>query len=144
MSQQVKHNTLVDSDGYTITRYLDGVQGLYGPLRFTYRPVTAAMRAELNDVIKNQSNAQTFGTFCKALAKQLVDWTATSHDGKDVAITKDGVASLHPALSLRLVDVVLWSVSPGDIDPDQIRKDESGKSWLDAPSDQELEQEAGN
>jgi hypothetical protein len=107
-----------DDDGYTLSRYIEGVSLQYGALRFTYRPVSALRRAKFRDGAKPGDTEETLLRRCaKGVASRLVKWDAVDLKGSPLPTTDAGVLQLHPQLLTRLINVVVYSIEGGDPDP---------------------------
>jgi hypothetical protein len=112
-------HVIPDDDGYTLTRFVEGVPRLYGALRFTYRPVSSIRRARLRDGAKNgETEEAQLRRVAAGAARQIVDWNAVDHKGISLPVTVAGVLSLHPSLQVRLMNIVVYSIDGGDVDPD--------------------------
>ncbi|MCR9297206.1 MAG: hypothetical protein NXI32_31295 [bacterium] len=130
-------NTLVDDDGYTLTRYIEGRAGLYGPLRFTYRPVGAMLRAKFLDKrqatqLKYLQNAQAKCTelLCEITASRITEWDAIDHKQNGLALSPANLRKLHPLQLARLWDIVIWGEDAGDPDPDLAQAGDEDEGWL--------------
>ena len=107
-----------DDDGYTLSRYIDGVPRQYGALRFRYRPVSAIRRAKFRDGAKPGDNEETLLRRCaKGVAQCLIDWDAKDIKNNYLPKTDAGVLQLHPQLLTRLINIVVYSIEGGDPDP---------------------------
>ena len=107
-----------DDDSYTLTRYIAGQRGLYGPLRFTYRPVPAIRLAQFRDATENLSEVKLLDSLCQAAAAHLVSWDAIDHRGQPMRTDWRTVRQLAPELATRFFMIVIHSASAGDEDPE--------------------------
>lgn len=111
-------HVIPDDDGYTLTRYIEGVPRMYGALRFTYRPVPSIRRAKFRDGQKNESEEASLKYVANAAAQRIKEWNAVDLNGKPLPINMAGVLDLHPSLQVRLMNIVVYSIEGGDADPE--------------------------
>lgn len=142
-SQRLPNTIPEDDDGYTLTRYLAGRAGLHGPLRFTYRPVSGKKKMALRDYARGKTQEELLDSVAQALSSQLDKWDAIDHNGEPLSTGWKSVRQLHPSQADDLADVILWSTSAGDIDPDE-KGESDGKSWFSPPDEKLLEGEQKN
>jgi hypothetical protein len=118
-SQPSDPHVVPDDDGYTLTRYIEGVPRLYGALRFTYRPVSSIRRAKFRDGAKSgEGEEASLRRVANATAVRVVEWNAVDIKGSPLPINAAGVLSLHPSLQVRLMNIVVYSIDGGDADPE--------------------------
>jgi len=142
-NQRLPNTIPEDDDGYTLTRYIAGREGMYGPLRFTYRPVSYKKKMALKDYLRGKDNEETLDSMAQAASKQLTQWDAVDHKGQPLLTTWLAIRQLHPIQGELFFDIVLSSISTGDIDPDK-KADADGKSWFSPPDEELLETEGKN
>lgn len=128
--QQPLLDYIPDDDGYTLPAYIAPLQMLHNAVRFTYRPVDILERAIFVEVNRKGSEKLVNEKFAEAMAKKLTEWDIQQRtkDGTllPLPITKNNILRLKPALWVRMLNIVLWGVDGGDLDPD-IPRDEIDK-----------------
>lgn len=103
------------SDGYTEKGYIRAVPGLYGELRFEFRPVLPQSRTVLLREIAKRPDQEQEPQVAHVIAKQVVSWDVTNN-GQPVPITPANVLRLRPSLFQKLWGIVT-NLEPSDLDP---------------------------
>lgn len=114
-------------DGYTEKSFIRGVPGLFGDLRFEFRPMRLDQRAPvLSKWNKLEADKQT-AAMAQFVARQLVSWQLKTAKGHDVPVSAENLMRLRPALQERLVNIVL-GIEPADLDGDATLADQSAQA----------------
>lgn len=114
-------HVLTDDDGYTLTRYVGNAPLMYDAARFTFRPLSSVPRAKLVSSKDRFENDQLVMGLCGILAERITEWNLVDHKGQPLPITAESCLLIHPALQQRLINIIIWSIEGGDIDPQKQR-----------------------
>jgi len=116
-----------DDDGYTLDAYIGPLQMLHNAIRFSYRPVDILERAIFVEVNRSGSEKDVNSKFAEVMAKKVTEWDIQQRtkDGTliPLPVTRNNILRLKPSLWVRMLNIVLWGVDGGDLDPD-IPRDE--------------------
>ena len=133
--QQPLLDYIPDDDGYTLDAYIEPVRLLHNAVRFSYRPVDILERAVLVEINRSLSEKDVNGRFADVMAKKLTKWDVQQRTKDDtlipLPITKNNLLRLKPSLWVRMLNIVLWSVEGGDLDPAMPRDEILKASDLD-------------
>ena len=103
-------------DGFTITDTIPGIEGLYPPVRFTYRPCSEDEAAEFAAVPAARSKAARAALILSHVQGQVVSIVETKPDGTEelttVALTAAAIGKLHSSLSAGIFFRVLGQIGP--------------------------------
>ena len=114
MSEENGRPKLFIDDGYTRDGFVDEEPGLHPSLSFKYRPVTLTERSRLLfDVGAEAQPEQGDAVNAKAIAAHIVSWEP------DRPPTVENLLKLHPAVSIKLVNVICGYM-PSDSPPKTI------------------------
>lgn len=119
-------------DGLTLKAYVAPSPRLHGEVRLEYRPSTVTELNRFLDGLKNRSLAALAKAEAAAVAKKLVAWDVTDHDGNPVDPCEVAVLSLHPNLFRRLKEIVVYGTDGGDADPEEDHDAEAMDDIADA------------
>lgn len=105
-------------DGYTERAYLQSVALLYGPVRFSFRPMLAEDRADYVERSSRLRPREQTLRAAEVIEHHVLEWDI--RDGRDhvVPITSQNILRLHPNLFNRMLWVVTGT-EPWDLDPQQ-------------------------
>lgn len=109
-----------DDDGFTLKAYIKAFPLVHNEVRIQYRPVELLERAVLLTFKEKNYEKTICQNFSEVLAKRIVSWSLTIKAGDAVVpmeITAKNVERLKPALWVRLVNIVIWGIDGGDVDP---------------------------
>ena len=105
-------------DGYTLDGFVKELPGIYGAVRFKYRPLTVEQRVRLFENWASLPALDQISRTTGALAKQIVQWDMKDAKGRPIACTEPrSFRRLSPPLHERLLDIVCGINAP-DSDPD--------------------------
>jgi len=111
-------HVVTEDDGYTLTRYIEGVPRMYGSLRFTYRPVGSIGRSRFRAKAPDgEREEDSIRRYAKAAVSRMVEWNAVDRKGEPLPLTDKSIVVLHPMLQMRLFNVIIHSIDGGDDDP---------------------------
>jgi hypothetical protein len=106
-------------DGYTLDGFVKESPGIYGAVRFKYRPLTVEQRVRLFENWATLPALDQISRTTSALAKQIVQWDMKDAKGRPIACNEPrSFRRLSPPLHERLLDIVCGINSP-DSDPDK-------------------------
>lgn len=117
-------------DGYTRKGFIRGVSRLFPDVKFIYRPILLAERAELNAKLALADAKQVEKLAADAVAKHVVSWDM-QHEDNTLPIDAATILRLEPSLFDRLYSII-HGRQAGDEAPD---------GWSDSPLPAESEQE---
>jgi hypothetical protein len=119
MSQPVL-DYLPDEDGYTLSAYIRENPRIHNEVRFKFRPVDVIERSVLI-AFKDRNYEKTITEkFCEVLAARITEWSVHSQSAGapvPMEISTATVRRLRPSLWIRLVNIVIWGIDGGDVDP---------------------------
>jgi len=107
------------NDGYTIPAFIDGIEGMYEPLRFTYRPVGLELQAQWDGKLEGLNGLAEIRKRAELLADRIVTWDLETGDGAKgapVPKTAKTVTALQPSLFWKVWGIVTGRAAT-DIDP---------------------------
>lgn len=117
MGKLTASGMVLDSDGYTLSAFIDSKPRLHSALRFSYRPTTSLEKATIIDGKYGLNEVQTISGYARVLTQKITKWDATDRNGAALPITVDALLNkLHPELLSRLFSIVINSHDGGDID----------------------------
>jgi hypothetical protein len=106
-------------DGYTLDGFVKELPGIYGAVRFKYRPLTVEQRVRLFESWSTLPALDQISRTTSALARQIVQWDMKDAKGRPIPCNEPrSFRRLSPPLHERLLDIVCGS-SPPDADPDK-------------------------
>ena len=149
-SKQADPHIILD-DGYTVTRYIAGIERLYGAVRVTFRPASAEQLEAFRMKLSSDDGVGNAKKIAEATAMRIVSWNVRDRDGKPAEVSAKVVRSLQTRLQARFVSVVLWGADGGDVDPEEGESELNGvndggdiASIFSPPATEELEANRGN
>ena len=105
-------------DGYTLDGFVKELPGIYGAVRFKYRPLTVEQRVRLFENWATLPALDQISRTTSALSKQIVQWDMKDAKGRPIACNEPrSFRRLSPPLHERLLDIVCGINSP-DSDPE--------------------------
>lgn len=111
-------------DGYTEDGYIAEEPRLHPALRFRYRPMLSAERAqamrEMERAVKSPNAKQSEIVSARLMASRIEEWDLQNSQGETVPITEEILLKVKPHLSNRLYAIVILGTSPSDEDPEAI------------------------
>lgn len=115
----------IEDDGYTETKFIKGVFGLYPNVRIEFRPLPPTDQAveieKLQKIAREGGAAKSEKASAERIAARLKSWQFVDDDNNPVCesplINAHHVAKLKPALFIRLMSVVFYGSDGGDRDP---------------------------
>ena len=114
-------NYFPDDDGYTLDAYIAPTARLTTAVRFSYRPTEIVDRALLWEVNTKHSEKEVSKKFAEVLATKIVKWDIEMMGPDKVLvpmpINVSSILRLKPALWIRILNIVIWGVDGGDVDP---------------------------
>lgn len=105
-------------DGYTEQGYLRAVPGLHPDIRFTYRPMTLAVRGRMmTRGEKCKDDAERFTVQAETIVQGnlLLEWNVSDRKGAALPISVENMLKLRPRVFLALVAIIA-GVEPSDVD----------------------------
>jgi hypothetical protein len=140
----VSDSPFINDDGYTETKFIKGVFGLYPNVRIEFRPLPPTDQAveieKLQKIAREGGAAKSEKASAERIAARLKSWQFVNDENKPVCdspvISAASVAKLKPALFIRLMSVVFYGSDGGDRDP-------FGESDL-SPTNERLEADLKN
>lgn len=108
--------TVIPDDGHTRPAYVGAERGIHGPLRFSYRPMTAEARGVALQKLQKLEDPHYTLAIAGILEGQLVEWDAAVA-GKAIPVRQSAIRRLAPTLLFRVWGIVLGT-EPSDVDPD--------------------------
>lgn len=110
------------TDGVVERGYIEGVDRLYEPVRFAYRPCTRAERQKYLGAVaaipQIDKRAQAIdAAYTRVIVERVSEWDIRDGQGQPVPITAKAVERLHDAVFAKLADIVLGAVA-SDADPE--------------------------
>ena len=106
----------IPNDGYTEDGYIEAEPGMYGELRFSYRPFLVEEQAKLLASNKKLASDEYERYSASEMAKKIVSWTLLDKAKNIVPVSAANILRLKPKLKARLENIVC-SFTPSDIDP---------------------------
>jgi hypothetical protein len=104
-------------DGYTLDGFIKESTGIFGAVRFKYRPLTVEERLRVFENWANLSAAEQISRTTSALARQIVQWNLTDAGGRAIPTGEPrNFRRLSPPLHERLLDIICGLSAP-DCDP---------------------------
>ena len=117
---------LIEEDGYTEDGYIAEEPRLHPALRFRYRPMLSAERAqamkEMDRAIKSPNAKQSEIVSARLMASRIEEWDLQNSQGEVVPVTEEMLLKVKPHLSNRLYAIVVLGTSAPDEDPDSSSK----------------------
>ena len=115
----------IEDDGYTETKFVKGVFGLYPNVRIEFRPLPPTDQAveieKLQKIAREGGAAKSEKASAERIAARLKSWQFVNDENQPVCespeITAASVAKLKPALFIRLMSIVFYGSDGGDRDP---------------------------
>lgn len=115
----------INDDGYTETKFIKGVFGLYPNVRIEFRPLPLTDQAveieKLQKIAREGGAAKSERASAERIASRLKSWQFVNDENEPVCkspdITAESVAKLKPALFIRLMSIVFYGSDGGDRDP---------------------------
>lgn len=109
-----------DDDGYTLDAYIGAVPMLNNEVRFKFRPTDILERSIYLAFREKHAEKAITEKFSQVIAAKIESWSLVRREGETVVpmeITPDRIKRLRPPLWMRLINIVIWGVDGGDIDP---------------------------
>lgn len=110
-----------EDDGYTLPCYVKASPRLHNEVRFRFRPVDIVERSVLMAFKDRNYEKAIAEKFCEILAAKIVEWSLRMRLNDTVVpapIDPKFIRRLQPSLWIRLVNIVIWGVDGGDLDPE--------------------------
>lgn len=115
----------IQDDGYTETKFLKAVPGIYSNVRITFRPLTptdqAVAQEKLTKLTREAGAIKGEPFMAEQIADRLRSWDFVDDKNHPVCesppITASQVSKLKPALFYRLSSIVFYGSDGGDRDP---------------------------
>ena len=125
MSQEQAKPALLDyfpdDDGYTLDAFIAAVPLMHNDVRIKFRPTDIPERSiyiAFRDKANEKALTEKLGNI---LASKIESWNLTRQVGENefvpMEIIPDRIKRLKPILWMRLVNIVVWGVDGGDLDP---------------------------
>lgn len=126
-----------EEDGYTLSAYIKEFPRVNNAVRIRFRPVDLIERAVLIAFKDRSYEKLITEKLSEALASRITEWTVMKREAGmlvPLEISKENILRLKPALWIRLVNIVIWGIDGGDLDPGMTEKeiDDQLESDLDA------------
>ena len=134
-------------DGYEEKAYIEGVPGLHGPLRFSYRPMRVEEGSEFYHGLNGLKPREAERHTAKMLASKIRTWSLRGRDDDALKVESKTVLGMQRRLFQRLLAIVIGS-EPSDLDPEWSDDEQdayvSGKvqASTDGKTVQQVKQEA--
>ena len=115
----------IEDDGYTETKYLKAVPGLYPAVRVTFRPIPPTDQAvaieRLQKIQREAGAVKSEPEMAEQIARRMRSWEFVDDNNKPVCkspeVSAEQILKLKTALFTRLMYVVFYASDGGDRDP---------------------------
>jgi hypothetical protein len=111
---------LPEDDGYTLPAYIKPIPRLHNEVRFRFRPLDIIERSVLMAFKDRSYEKEIAKKFCEILAVKISEWSIQMRSGDTIVpmpIDPIYIQKLKPPLWIRLVNIVIWGMDGGDLDP---------------------------
>lgn len=105
----------IPDDGYSERGYIASFPGLYGEMRFRYRPMLTEVRQRIVANMKGMTPDQEVVRTCELMSAQLVEWDLKDPKGSPVPVSPQVTRRLKPSLLWKLWGIILGT-EPSDHD----------------------------
>jgi hypothetical protein len=109
-----------DDDGYTLDAYLSPVPLIHNEVRIKFRPTDILERSVYLAFREKASEKQITEKLANVLAGKIESWNLVERTKDAVVpmpILPEKIKRLKVSLWMRLVNIVIWGVDGGDVDP---------------------------
>jgi hypothetical protein len=117
-------SAFIFDDGYTSNAFIEGQRNLFPHMRIKFRPTTATEQAVIQDEMKDRPGkkpGRATDILSGHVATVIKEWEFLEETGEPIqgapAVSKDMVLRLQPVLWAKVVGIVFWGDSGGDVDP---------------------------
>lgn len=111
-----------EEDGYTEEGYIAEIPRLHPSLRFRFRPMLPAERAqamrEMDAAVKSANAKMSEIVSARLMAKRILEWDLKNSQGEVVPISEEIFLKMRPVLSNKLYAITITGLMASDEDPD--------------------------